>query len=182
MTPDRPAERHTLVLNAGYEPLCVVPWQRAVSLWARERVEIIEVYEDVTLRSGSRRWELPAVVRLTSHVPWRDPGPPLTRRLILVRDGNRCQYCGRLGEARELTLDHVIPRRQGGQSRWENLVVACLRCNHEKGARTPAQAGLRLLSQPRRPNWPPGSPQREGLIGHRAPAQWAPYLRGGRVG
>ena len=168
----------TLVLNAGYEPLRVVPWERAVSLRARGRVEVIEVYPDQPLRSGSARWEMPAVVRLTAHVPWRDRGPALSRRNVLLRDGGRCVYCGRGAEVGPLTLDHVIPRRLGGPTSWENLVTACLRCNREKGARTLEQAGLRLPAPPRRPTWPAGSP----LALSSPPAQWALYLRGPRVG
>jgi 5-methylcytosine-specific restriction endonuclease McrA len=66
-----------------------------------------------------------------------------------------CQYCGRKPKGDELTIDHVVPRAQGGTSTWENCVLACIRCNHSKADRTPAKAGLKLLNMPKHPNWNP---------------------------
>ncbi|MDH3583484.1 MAG: HNH endonuclease, partial [Phycisphaerae bacterium] len=70
---------------------------------------------------------------------------------IYARDGNRCQYCGDRLPTSELTLDHVVPRRLGGDNSWENLVCACVPCNSKKGGRTPTQAHLALIQKPVRP-------------------------------
>ncbi len=90
----------------------------------------------------------PSVVRLRRYVriPY-ERHIPVNRRTVFARDGHRCQYCGRPAE----NLDHVIPRAQGGEHSWLNVVAACKRCNTKKGGRTPAQAGLELASEPFRP-------------------------------
>ena len=76
-----------------------------------------------------------------------------SRRNIYARDGSTCQYCGKTGASSEFNLDHVIPRSQGGKTTWENVVCSCVKCNSRKGGRTPEQAGMRLLSRPKRPSW-----------------------------
>ena len=78
-----------------------------------------------------------------------------SRHNIYMRDGNTCQYCGQELPRTELNLDHVVPRAQGGRTTWENVVCCCIDCNLSKGARTPEQAGLKLLKAPVRPRWTP---------------------------
>jgi 5-methylcytosine-specific restriction endonuclease McrA len=73
---------------------------------------------------------------------------PCTRRNLLVRDHASCQYCGKVIKTHEYTTDHVIPLCQEGKSTWENLVIACMRCNKSKGGRTPEQAGMELIQKP----------------------------------
>ena len=73
----------------------------------------------------------------------------VSRKNLYARDGYRCQYCGEEFAAKDLTLDHVMPKSQGGQSRWENLVACCQSCNRKKGNRTPSEAGMELLRTPR---------------------------------
>jgi 5-methylcytosine-specific restriction endonuclease McrA len=135
-----------LVLNASFEPLNITSWRRAVVLLLKGKAEQLEhngkfLYKD---------FPLPSVIRLRQYVrvPYKEI--PLTRRNILERDRNTCQYCDRKGD--QLTLDHVIPRSRGGGDTWENLVAACVRCNVKKGNRTPKEAGMVLLFQPRRPH------------------------------
>jgi 5-methylcytosine-specific restriction endonuclease McrA len=77
----------------------------------------------------------------------------LSRRNVYLRDNHTCQYCGRRPTLKELNLDHVLPRSQGGRASWENLVSSCRRCNFRKGGHTPEGAGMRLLQEPKRPNW-----------------------------
>ena len=137
-----------LVLNASMEPLSIVPTRRAVVLTLTEKAEV--VHEDGRwLRSESLRLRAPTVVRLQRQVrvPVRRRAG-LSRRAVLLRDGQRCQYCGGAAE----DVDHVIPRSRGGPHAWENVVAACRRCNSRKQARTPREAGLRLA---RRPGAPP---------------------------
>jgi 5-methylcytosine-specific restriction endonuclease McrA len=74
----------------------------------------------------------------------------LSRKNILKRDNHRCQYCGK--KTLDITIDHIMPKSRGGIDTWDNLVAACVRCNNRKGNRTPDEAGMKLLSKPRRPN------------------------------
>lgn len=134
-----------LVLNASYEPLNITSWRRAVVLLLKGKAEQLEhngkyLYSELPL---------PTVIRLRHYVQVPYKEIPLTRRNILERDRQTCQYCSYKGE--QLTLDHVIPRSRGGGDTWENLVTACVRCNVKKGSRTPKEANMKLLSQPRRP-------------------------------
>jgi 5-methylcytosine-specific restriction endonuclease McrA len=101
------------------------------------------------LRSASQSYEIPSVIRLMYHVRRPIPMRRLTRRELFQRDRYQCQYCG--SETRELTLDHVVPRVRGGKHIWENVVTACTVCNHRKAGRTPAEAGMRLHTEPKPP-------------------------------
>jgi 5-methylcytosine-specific restriction endonuclease McrA len=164
----------TLLLNATYEPLAVVPIRRAVVLVLARKAEVVEHGEGV-LRSERERVPVPAVIRLTRYVkvPYRRK-VPLTRSAILARDGHRCVYCDR----RATTVDHVVPRSRGGRHEWNNVVAACARCNNRKGDGLLAELGWAL---PR----PPTEPVLTGWVvvgvGRLHPA-WAPYLAGGGHG
>jgi len=105
------------------------------------------------LRTVSREYRSPSVVRLKSHVKRPHPQLRLSRRSILARDGYRCQYCGHSGH--DLTVDHLVPKRLGGATSWENLVCCCKRCNTRKGDKTLAQVGFSLRANPRRPRYIP---------------------------
>jgi 5-methylcytosine-specific restriction endonuclease McrA len=135
-----------LVLNASFEPLNLTSWRRAVVLLLKGKAEQLE-HNGKYIYSN---FPSPSVIRLRQYVrvPYKEI--PLTRRNILERDRNTCQYCNHRGD--QLTLDHVIPRSRGGGDTWENLVAACVRCNVKKGNRTPKEASMILLTQPRRPH------------------------------
>ena len=144
-----------LVLNQNYEPLHVCHVRRAFVLVDRGKAEIVE-HGDGALRSASRVFPMPSVIRLvylirrlfrSCNLP--RPQVRLTRKEVFQRDRYTCQYCGAQG--RDLTLDHVIPRHRGGKHTWENLVTACKACNHRKAGRTPAEARMKLLNEPRAP-------------------------------
>lgn len=134
-----------LVLNASYEPLNITSWRRAVVLLIKGKAEQLE-YNDHYIYT---EFPLPTVIRLLHYVQVPYKEIPLTRRNILERDRQSCQYCGYKGD--DLTLDHVFPRSRGGGDAWENLVAACVRCNVKKGNRTPKEAHMNLRTQPRRP-------------------------------
>lgn len=142
-----------LVLNVTYEPLNVVPLRRAIVLLLKEKAEIVEATNQ-RLRSAQFSMPVPTVIRLVCfiHVP-RPMGISLTRKSVMMRDNYTCQYCGSQPTKGELTIDHVIPRVQGGETTWENVVCACKRCNLRKGARTPEQANMHLLQQPQKPRY-----------------------------
>ncbi len=139
----------TLVLNAGYEPLAVVSFKRALVLVMNQKASIVAADEEDVVRSETRSWARPSVIILRNYV--RIPGGrqvPVSRRGVLRRDGQRCGYCG----ASATTIDHVLPRSRGGKDSWENLVACCLRCNNAKGDRTPAEMGWNLRVRPKAPH------------------------------
>ena len=143
---------HTLLLNATYEPLRVVPWRKAITLWSQGKVEIVAVY-DREIRSVSFSIKLPSVIRLLRRirVRRRTDYVPFSRANIYARDHYKCQYCGVHFSAADLTFDHVVPVALGGRKDWENIVTCCITCNRRKGGRTPEQAGMHLIRHPRRP-------------------------------
>ena len=108
--------------------------------------------EDV-LRSVKRIIRIPEVIQYSRYDKLPSQKVHYNRRTIYRRDGNVCQYCGKKKPGNELSLDHVIPRCQGGLTTWENIVVACTDCNAKKAGRTPREANMRLLSKPKKPKY-----------------------------
>jgi 5-methylcytosine-specific restriction endonuclease McrA len=141
---------NTLMLDQGYAPVGVIPWQRAIQLLFLGKVEVVEEYEQ-EVRSTKLVIKIPAVVRLLrAFRRFRKP-VKFSRVNIYGRDEYRCQYCGDKCTMSELTYDHVIPRSQGGKTTWTNIVSACEDCNSKKAGRTPEQAKMRLLKKPVQP-------------------------------
>jgi len=140
-----------IVLNASYEFLGLVSWQRAMTLLFSGKVEVVKE-SDKTVRTISRSYRIPAVIRLLKFIRqiYRRE-VPFSRKNILVRDGHACQYCGRESSPGDLTIDHIIPKVQGGDHGWTNVVACCRSCNMRKGGRTPRQAGMQLVRQPFKP-------------------------------
>ncbi len=141
--------KSVLLLNQNYEPLSVCNVKKAVILIYLGKAEPIEE-DSIRLHSVNSSMPLPLVVRLVRYAHSPKKRVILNRKNLLIRDNYTCQYCGR--RAHPLTIDHLVPRQMGGKDTWENLVVACLPCNNRKANRTPEQAGMKLLSRPRRPN------------------------------
>ncbi len=159
-----------LVLNKLYTALRVVNARRAFTLLQREVAEVISVEEGNYVSYDLTSWEdaseyqrahehevhdwvtttrlviaVPKIVRLLGYDRFPKEMVKLNRRNIYARDANQCQYCGAYFPTRELTLDHVLPRVQGGSNSWTNLVCACVKCNARKGGRTPSQARMKLI-------------------------------------
>lgn len=159
-----------LVLNATFEPLCVVSIRRAVVLVLKQKAEV--VHEDGgALHSERLSLPIPSVIRLKYfvRVPLRARAS-LSRRAVFVRDHFQCQYCGAAAE----NVDHVIPRSRGGTHTWDNVVAACRACNTRKENRLPPEVGLKLRTKP--------GPPRETVwiivaVG-RVDPKWEPYLNG----
>ncbi|MCB0338239.1 MAG: HNH endonuclease [Bdellovibrionales bacterium] len=143
-----------LLLNASYEPLRVVSWQRAITLIFMGKAEIVEEY-DREIRAVSVVFKAPAVIRLLKFVKMGQKKPPLCRSNVLARDNFECQYCGVELGAREATLDHVIPRSRKGTTTWTNIVTCCTACNRIKGSKTVEEANMKLRKKPIQPDWLP---------------------------
>lgn len=140
-----------LILNADYQPLSYFPlslwsWQDAVKAVFLDRVNIVDEYAQ-SVRSANTQMHLPSVIALKNYVP-QNRSPAFTRFNLFLRDGFACVYCD---SPHELTFDHVIPRRLGGEICWANIVAACTNCNLKKGGRTPREAAMTLLRKPYQP-------------------------------
>jgi len=196
-----------LVLNRVYAVIRVVDARRAFSLLAKQVAEIIAIENGAYRNYDLATWAdlgalqqqferdehdwvrttrvviaVPKIIRVLGYDRLPREGVKLNRRNIYARDANRCQYCGRAFSTRELTLDHVIPRVQGGENSWTNLVCACVKCNARKGGRTPNQAGMKLVRTPRQPKRNPaitirlGSPKYQSWKAFLDEAYWTVEL------
>lgn len=140
-----------IVLNAGYEFLGLISWQRAMTLLFRGKVEVVKE-SDRIVRTVTQSFRVPAVIRLYKFIrQMYRREVPFSRKNVLVRDSFVCQYCGREFAPGDLTLDHVIPKVQGGDNHWSNVVTCCRSCNIRKGGLTPRQAGMQLVRKPFKP-------------------------------
>jgi 5-methylcytosine-specific restriction endonuclease McrA len=161
----------TLVLNAGYEPLAVVTFRRALLLVLTGKASVLAEEGDPVV--GPREvLGRPSVIVLHRYikVPYREAAN-VTRRGVLRRDGHSCGYCGRHAS----TVDHIQPRSSGGQDTWENLVACCLTCNNAKGNKTLRQLGWTLRTVPTRPH----GPQWYITELERPAPAWTDFLRSG---
>ena len=159
----------SLVLNATFEPLGVVSSRRAVVLVLAEKAEVIHD-DGVCFHSERLTIAVPSVIRLRHfvRVPYQRRAP-LSRRAVFLRDGGRCQYCGKKAES----IDHVVPRSRGGLHSWDNVVAACRRCNLRKGDRLLEHTQMELRRRPTvalRYTWIITS---VGAV----PEDWEPYLQ-----
>jgi len=165
-------ERPTLVLNRNWQPVHVATVERALVMVWNESARVVDPddYQQYTWADWSKlapradepfvqavrfRLRVPEVVVLTDYDRVPIGAVTFSRRNVFKRDHNTCQYCGAQPGSEELTIDHVLPRSQGGVSSWENCVLACMPCNKRKADRTPEQARMRLRRAPARPAWQP---------------------------
>ena len=188
---------NVLVLNRLYMAIRVISARRAFAMLVRDAAEVISVDDGKYLNYDFESWTelsrlrdqfapdtdwvrtvrmhiaVPKIVRLLGYDRLPAQQVKLNRRNIYARDHNHCQYCGHRFPTSELTLDHVLPRAQGGKSSWTNLVCACISCNTKKGGRTPRQAGIKLLRDPVQPKRNPVINLRLGLDKY---ASWQSFL------
>ncbi len=170
---EHPLSASVLVLNRNYTAIRVVNARRAFILLCKQLAEAIDardeefrVYDfsswldyselrrleaagdDLFVRTPRLAVLVPRVIRLVAYdkIPKREV--KFSRKNILARDGNRCQYCGKRLPVSQLSLDHVHPKSRGGKSSWTNVVTACNPCNTRKGGRLPAEAAMKLRSVP----------------------------------
>ena len=147
----KPLQYKTLVLNADFRPMATYPLsiisaQDAVSAIWRDRVNVVETWQDAYFRSPSTTIAVPKVIALRTFAPIGSD-PKFCRRSVILRDRFRCQYCGGQFPSEELTYDHVVPRARGGRTEWSNIVMACIPCNAMKDDRS----DMKPQKMPRRP-------------------------------
>ena len=162
-------EKRVLVLNLDHYPIAVVPAPKAMVLLLMEKAQLLSSYELLEIRTVSRSYDYPSVIRLAhyKHIPYK--GVLLNRANLFRRDRGQCQYCG---SVKQLTIDHIIPRSKGGKSSWTNLVTACNRCNVLKGDKTLEQVGMHLRTEP----FVPSLSYFLASYAERQAPEWLPYL------
>ena len=168
-----PMHAPVLVLNASYEPINVCAARRAIVL-VLKGVAMTEEENGHYFHSARLAIRMPSVIRLLEYRRIPHQTRALSRKNILLRDRNTCQYCGTVLPSSDLTLDHVVPRSRGGLSTWENLVACCHNCNRRKGDRLPMEAVMKLMREPRAFNLHT-SRHIMRMIG-RSDAKWRKYL------
>lgn len=163
-----------LVLNRHYQPVNITSVRRAFSLLYQGLAKAVdkqyqtfdyETWAELSaeknatdvVRTVSRCIRVPRVIILQVFDKFPRARVRFSRRNIYLRDNSTCQYCGQKKLRCDLNLDHVIPKSQGGRSNWANIVCSCIKCNLKKGGKTPKEANMRLLQQPKQPNWSPFS-------------------------
>lgn len=144
-----------LKLDQNYTPIEIISWKEAIRLIFLDKAEIIREYDDKFIRTSKIVFKMPAVIRLSGVFNRPRKRIKFNRKNIWARDRFQCQYCQKRFSSSDLTLDHVIPRAQGGTTCWENIVACCKDCNDRKRNRTPAQANMKLKRHPAKPDWMP---------------------------
>ena len=158
-----------LVLNLNYVPINVCNVRRAIVLLGKGKAEHLENHRG-EIHTISTVVDVPSIIRLIYLVKRPFAPRKLSKREVFLRDRFSCQYCER--KTQDLTLDHVVPRRQGGTHSWENVVAACTSCNLLKAGHTPEQAKMRLIRLPRAPQ-----PDPYRILKNRTVLEeWRPYI------
>jgi 5-methylcytosine-specific restriction endonuclease McrA len=197
--PSSALDASVLVLNRLFMAVHVISVRRAFCLLCKELAEVVSLEdgqfntydfetwrevsefraknftreEDDWVRTSNTQIQVPRVVRLLGYEKMPKHTVKFNRRNIFARDNNQCQYCGRKFPTNELSLDHITPRSQGGQSTWENIVCACVNCNVRKGGRTPKQAHMGLIRKPEKPK---RSPMLNLKLTHKKYESWKTFL------
>ena len=170
-------ETLVLVLDSSFKPVDRVPWQRALTLYFKGKVEIIEHYAGRVVRAASAAFQLPSVVRFLGGLRSRRKAIKFSRENVYARDNGSCQYCGNKVPREEFTYDHVKPRSKGGLTEWTNVVCSCIPCNQLKGGRTPQEAKMHLRSVPVKPKKLPDTLYLNFVWKDGMPEEWRGYMR-----
>jgi len=165
-----------LFLDSDWRPLRVASWQRAISDLFSGKIEVLVYSKDKTIQGVTESYPMPSVVRVLRRFNRKKIAIKFSRLNIYSRDRFVCQYCGKRFMSEDLTFDHVNPRSKGGKTTWNNIVAACVPCNTQKADRTLAEAGMRLLRKPVKPDYLPVVSVR--MSSSRIPAEWKDYWSG----
>ncbi len=165
--------KKTLLLTPWFFPIKVLRWEDAVKMKYEGTIEVVAEYDE-EVSSPSITWKMPAVIRLKKLKVDRKVGVKFSRVNIYTRDGYTCQYCGQRFHASKLSYDHVVPRKSGGRTVWDNIVTACRPCNSRKDSKTCDEAGMWPMNRPRRPKSLPMSPP--VFDADSIPAEWQDFV------
>ncbi len=167
--------RKLLVINSNYQPIQTTTLKKAIKkVWNELAVFLLPPGDDTpiwremtwgdwrklepregedVLAATERVFKIPEIIKVKEYSDVPNRKVKLSRRAIYRNFKYTCQYCGGQPSVEDLTIDHVIPKAQGGKTAWDNVVVACFKCNHKKAARTPEEAGMKLLNEPKMPHY-----------------------------
>jgi len=160
-----------LKLDSAFKPIEIIGWEEAFVLTWLNKAYTIE-YSDKWVHSATQKFQIPSVIVLFRYIDEKYFTLPCTRKNILVRDENRCQYCATVFRDADLTVDHVIPRSKGGLSSWNNVVAACKPCNQQKRDYLVENAPVSLIRRPKKPSYRSIIKKRIG----NANLKWKQYL------
>lgn len=198
-SPNASLDASVLVLNKLFMAIHIISVKRAFCLLAKDLAEVVSMedggfttydfetwrevsdYRSRNFRQEDDDWvrtvnseiQVPRVIRLIDYDRLPKQTVKFNRRNIFARDNNQCQFCGKKFPTSELSLDHVVPRSQGGASTWENIVCACVACNVRKGGRTPKEANMHLIRKPEKPK---RSPMLNLKLTNRKYQSWKSFL------
>ena len=136
--------RYTLKLDASWRPIEIIDSFKGFNMCYGGRANVVLNYSDDFF---------PAVIVLKNYIRKDFMTFSCNRKNVVWRDKNICQYCSKLFSYSELTMDHIIPKSRGGEKSWTNIVTSCKKCNSAKGNRTPQEARMVLVQQPKVPKW-----------------------------
>jgi 5-methylcytosine-specific restriction endonuclease McrA len=141
-----------LKLDSAFKPIEVVPWEDAIVLTWLNKAYAVE-YSNIWVHSATKSFRVPSVIVLFRYIDEKFFTLPCTRKNVLLRDENRCQYCANTFRSEDLTLDHVLPRSKGGKGGWRNVVAACKPCNQKKRDFLIEKAPVSLIRLPKKPSY-----------------------------
>lgn len=160
-----------LKLDSAFKPIEVIGWEEAIVLTWLKKAWAVE-YTDKWVHSAKKAFQIPSVIVLKRFIDEKFFTLPCTRKNVLLRDENRCQYCAIHFRESDLTIDHVIPRSKGGLSKWDNVVAACKPCNQKKRDFLVENSPVKLVRTPQKPSYRSIIKKRIG----RANLRWHEYL------
>ena len=149
----REIQNKILLLNSDYRVLRFVDWNKALKLLLRNKIDIIDRWENISIRTTDGSIILPATIRLKKQVKYHRAKIRFSKNLVKRRDDYTCQYCGKKEDRKKLTIDHVIPVSKGGESSFDNCVTACYKCNNKKNNHLLSETAMTLLMPPRTPRY-----------------------------
>ena len=141
-----------LKLDSAFKPIEIISWQDAFVLTWLKKAYAVQ-YSDIWVHSATKAFQVPSVIVLFQYIDEKFFTLPCTRKNILIRDDNRCQYCAKSFREADLTIDHVVPKSKGGSSRWNNVVAACKPCNQQKRDYLVENAPVSLIRAPEKPSY-----------------------------